>query len=149
MVSETFCLILWEIEYLAKFAGIVDLNQFNWRFYKHWFSSTKTTPRSVVALNGILTQAGNVISWRPAREQKLFLRKTKKFKSNLLGSKKFSYLKTLKNRSETPQHLPKIHKSAVPKNPEGGLFNPNQTKDALKQPIFFQLPIRFAIGPYF
>ena len=29
MVSETFYLILWEIEYLAKFAGIVDLNQFN------------------------------------------------------------------------------------------------------------------------
>ena len=29
MVSETFCLILWEIENLAKFAGIVDLNQFN------------------------------------------------------------------------------------------------------------------------
>ena len=29
MVSETFYLILWEIEYLAKFAGIEDLNQFN------------------------------------------------------------------------------------------------------------------------
>ena len=29
MVNETFCLILWEIEYLANFAGIVDLNQFN------------------------------------------------------------------------------------------------------------------------
>ena len=29
MISETFYLILWEIEYFAKIAGIVDLNQFN------------------------------------------------------------------------------------------------------------------------